>query len=118
MALAVEKRHVASHNSRQRGWTYLTNHALVMLCLVEDPYIRLLDIADRVGITDRAVQKILADLESDGAIERIKEGRCNHYVVNAAQALRHPLEASRTIGELVADAKSGNILGVGLGRDG
>jgi hypothetical protein len=114
----VAKHSVRSNNSRQRGWTYLTNHALVLMCLADDPYIRLLEIAERVGITDRAVQKILSDLEADGAIDRTKEGRCNRYAVNEGHALRHPLEASRTVGQLVSDAASGNLLGVGTGRDG
>ncbi|MHB8635198.1 MAG: helix-turn-helix transcriptional regulator [Fimbriimonadaceae bacterium] len=114
----MAKQRVRSNNSRQRGWTYLTNHALVLLCLAGDPYIRLLDIAERVGITDRAVQKILADLESDGAIERTKEGRCNRYTVNAGHALRHPLEAGRTVGQLLSDVASGRLLTVGTGRDG
>ena len=114
----MAKRLVHSNNSRQRGWTYLTNHALVLVCLADDPYIRLLEIAERVGITDRAVQKILADLESDGAIERTKEGRCNRYAVNDTHPLRHPLEAGRTVGQLVSDPTGGNVLSVGIGRDG
>lgn len=88
------------------------------MCLAEDPYRRLLDIAELVGITDRAVQKILADLEADGAIERIKDGRCNRYVVNRRQSVRHPLEGDRTVGELLSDVKTGDVLGIGTGRDG
>ena len=107
-----------SNNSRQRGWTYLTNHALVLLCLAEDPYIRLLDIAKKVGITDRAVQKILSDLEADGAIERTKEGRCNRYSVNEGHEMRHPLESTRTVGQLMRDVSTGHIWGIGTGRDG
>lgn len=90
----------------------------MLVCLAEDPYVRLVDIAAKVGITDRAVQKILADLEADGAIERTREGRCNRYSLNSGHAMRHPLEGARTIGKLVRDATSGDILGVGLGRDG
>ena len=107
-----------SNNSRQRGWTYLTNHALVLLCLADDPYVRLLDIAERVGITDRAVQKILSDLEADGAIDRVKEGRCNRYAVNNGHSLRHPLEDKRSVGQLVRDTSAGNPLGIGTGKDG
>jgi predicted transcriptional regulator len=88
------------------------------MCLSEDPYIRLLDIAERVGITDRAVQKIISDLELDGAIDRTKEGRCNRYAVNEGHGLRHPLEATRTVGRLLSDASVGNPLGIGTGRDG
>ena len=96
----------------------MTNHALVLLCLAEDPYIRLLDIARRVGITDRAVQKILADLEAEGAIERTKEGRCNRYALNEGHGLRHPLEADRTIGQLLHAPGSAVTPSVGTGRDG
>ncbi len=107
-----------SKDSRHRGWTYLTNHALVIVCLAEDPYIRLLDIAERVGITDRAVQKILSDLETDGAIERAKEGRCNRYTVNLSHPMRHPVEGGGTLGQLLSRAAGSSGSGVGLGRDG
>jgi DNA-binding IclR family transcriptional regulator len=114
----VAKRTVPSKDSRHRGWTYLTNHAMVLVCLSEDPYIRLLDIADRIGITDRAVQKILADLETDGAIERTKEGRCNHYTVNLSQELRHPVEGQGTVGHLLEQIAGSSGPAIGTGRDG
>jgi predicted transcriptional regulator of viral defense system len=114
----VAKRTVPSKDSRHRGWTYFTNHALVLICLFEDPYIRLLDIAERIGITDRAVQKILADLERDGAVERTKEGRCNRYSVNLDHALRHPLVENRTVGHLLEQMSTGPAATIGLGRDG
>lgn len=114
----MAKRSVPSNGSRQRGWTYLTNHSLVLICLADDPYIRLLDIAERVGITDRAVQKILRDLESEGAIERSKEGRCNRYSVNLGQPLRHPIEAARTVGQLLNQITPASSRGPDLGRDG
>jgi DNA-binding IclR family transcriptional regulator len=91
---------------------------MVLLCLAEDPYIRLLDIAERIGITDRAVQKILADLELDGAIERTKEGRCNRYTINLGQTLRHPVEGAGTVGHLVEQMGGRQAPTIGLGRDG
>lgn len=84
------------------GWTFLTNHAHVLLCLASDPDARLRDVADRVGITQRAVQHILADLEAAGAITRERVGRRNRYAVHAGVSLRHPLEAAHTVGELLA----------------
>lgn len=60
------------------------------------------EVALQVGITERAVQRIIADLEAGGVIEREKIGRQNHYEIRAAQPLRHPIESHRTIGELLA----------------
>ena len=60
------------------------------------------EVALQVGITERAVQRIIADLESGGFIEREKVGRQNHYRIRFEQSLRHPIESRRTIGELLA----------------
>lgn len=84
-----------------RTWTFLTNHAHVLVCLAEEPDIRGRDIAARVGITERAAQSIVADLVAGGYVTRIKEGRRNRYGVNPEAALRHPLEDDHTIGELL-----------------
>jgi DNA-binding transcriptional regulator LsrR (DeoR family) len=83
------------------SWTFLTNHAHVLLALHRDPDLRQRDIAALVGITEGAVQRILNELESGGylSIERI--GRRNHYDVNTAAGLRHPLDAGHTVGELL-----------------
>ncbi len=70
---------------------------------------RLKDVAVRVGITERAVQRIIAELESAGFLSRLKEGRRNHYRIHADQPLRHPLESDHTVGELIR-AVSGRIL--------
>ena len=83
------------------GWTFLTNHAHVLLCIARDPHLRLRDVANRVGITERAVQRIVADLHEGGYIEVFKEGRRNRYEVRAEQALRHPVERHRTVEELI-----------------
>ncbi len=83
------------------SWTFLTNHAHVLVCLAEEPDIRGRDIATRVGITERAAQAIVADLVSEGYVARTREGRRNRYTVNPDAPLRHPLEHDHTIGELL-----------------
>jgi DNA-binding MarR family transcriptional regulator len=83
------------------GWTFLTNHAHVLLCIVRDPGIRLVDVARQVGVTERAAQRIVADLVEAGYLSRSRDGRRNRYVVHADQPLRHPLEQTHAIGELL-----------------
>jgi len=83
------------------GWTFLTNHAHVLICLAADPEARLREIAQAVGITERAVQRILSDLEEAGYIAREREGRRNRYRLDRKLPLRHPLEAHRSIGTLL-----------------
>jgi len=90
-----------------RHWTFLSNHAHVMVALAADPDIRLRDVATRVGITERAVQQIVVDLELAGIVVRTRVGRRNHYTINPAARLRHPLEADVAVGaflDLVRDA--------------
>lgn len=82
-------------------WTFLTNHAHVLLCIAEDPETRLRDVADKVGITERAAQRIVADLESEGYITTERVGRRNRYLVHTELPLRHPLEQHRSIGLLL-----------------
>ncbi|WP_428387329.1 helix-turn-helix transcriptional regulator [Mucisphaera sp.] len=82
-------------------WTFLSNHAHVLVCLAEDPQARLRDLAQRVNITERAVQNIIVDLETAGVIQRFKQGRRNHYTLKTNQPLRHPVEAHRTIADLL-----------------
>lgn len=84
-----------------RGWTFLTNHAHVLVCIAEEPDIRGRDIADRVGITERAAQSIVRDLVAEGYVTRSREGRRNHYEINPDAPLRHPLENDHSIGELL-----------------
>ena len=83
------------------GWTFLTNHGHVLMCLSRDSDMRLRDVAERIGITERAVHKIVSDLETAGIIERHREGRRNHYTVHGNLPLRHPLESHCTVGQLV-----------------
>jgi predicted transcriptional regulator len=84
------------------SWTFLSNHAHVLLCLSADPDQTLPAIAEQVGITSRAVQLILGDLIDGGYVERTKVGRRNHYRINRDGHLRHPLEAHHRIAELIA----------------
>ncbi len=74
-----------------RSWTFLTNHAHVLLAISATPDLRLKDIAERVAVTERTAMQIVTDLERSGIIERQKRGRRNHYVVQAHHPLRRPL---------------------------
>ncbi len=82
-------------------WTFLTNHSHVLILLSQNPSLVLREVAVRVGITERAVQRIVADLEEAGVIERERVGRQNHYRIRTDLALRHPIEAHRTVRDLV-----------------
>jgi hypothetical protein len=82
-------------------WTFLTNHAIVLLCLASDPGQRLRDVALAVGITERAVQRIVADLEGAGYLTRTRVGRRNQYEVHADLPLRHPAQRHRQVGDLI-----------------
>ena len=83
------------------SWLVLTNHGNVLLCVARDPTIRISELADRVGIGERAAQKIITDLVRDGYLLRIKEGRRNRYEVNRNAPLRHPILADLEIGPLL-----------------
>jgi DNA-binding Lrp family transcriptional regulator len=91
--------------ARSGAWTFLSNHGHVLVALSRDPRARLRDLAQAVGITERAVLLILSDLEAEGILERIREGRRNRYRLNLDAPLRHPLEEHRSVGELVAMVK-------------
>ncbi len=83
------------------GWTFLTNHAHVLLCVAQDPDVRHRDLAERVGITERAAQRIVADLVEAGYLERSREGRRNRYALHPELPLRHPLEREHLVGEIL-----------------
>jgi MarR family protein len=87
---------------QEAAWTFLTNHAHVLLCLAMDPKVRMREVAGRVGITERAVQKIVADLEDGGYLTRVRSGRRNRYQVHSHQPLRHPIESHRSVAWLLA----------------
>lgn len=97
-----------SRSSRSRDkstasppWTFLTNHAHVLICIAEDPNARIRDLADRVGITQRAIQKIISELEDANYLTHVREGRRNVYRVRANQPLRHPVERHRNVAVLL-----------------
>jgi hypothetical protein len=83
------------------SWTFLSNHAHVLLCIARDPETRLRDIANAVGITERAAQRIVSDLVSSGYVTRERVGRRNRYEVHLDLPLRHPLEADAPVGVLL-----------------
>jgi DNA-binding MarR family transcriptional regulator len=87
---------------RAGQWTFLTNHALVLLCIARNPDTRLRDIAAAVSITERAVQAIIADLEAAGYLTRTRVGRRNRYQLHSTQPLRHPLEREHEVEDLFA----------------
>ncbi|XDD53278.1 ArsR family transcriptional regulator [Leptospira sp. WS4.C2] len=82
-------------------WTFLSNHAHVLICLSKDSEMRLKDVAILVGITERAVQAIVKDLVDAQILEKSKDGRRNQYIIQTEQKLRHPLEANHSISELL-----------------
>jgi len=89
-------------NSGTTGsWDFLTNHAHVLLCVANDPGIRLRDIAAAVGITERSAHKILSELVDEGYVLRERHGRRNRYQVKPKLPLRHPLVHDRDVGDLL-----------------
>jgi DNA-binding MarR family transcriptional regulator len=87
--------------SKAAGWTFLTNHTHVLLCLYRDPEITLREVAVLVGITERMVQKIVAELVEAAYLEVTKVGRRNTYQITVDRKLRHPLESHRSIGDML-----------------
>ena len=84
-----------------RGWTFLTNHAHVLLCLAGGEMLTARELGQMIGITERAIQVILADLTDGGYLNKKKQGRRNVYTVNRKGRLRHPLESHHTVGDLI-----------------
>jgi len=83
-------------------WTFLTNHAHVLICLAGNPRVLVRELARQVGITERAVMTIISDLEEAGVVVRERDGRANHYHVKPERPLRHPVEAHRRVRDLLA----------------
>lgn len=83
------------------SWTFLTNHGHVLVHLARNPDARIRDLAEAVGITERAAQRILTDLVDAGYVSRHREGRRNRYSLHTDQPLRHPVERSHEVGELL-----------------
>jgi DNA-binding IclR family transcriptional regulator len=84
-----------------KTWTFLTNHAQVLLCLAETPDVRLRDVAEHVGITERATQRILAELVETGYVKVQRVGRRNRYTVDREHAMRHSAQLGHEIGALL-----------------
>ena len=84
-----------------KPWTFVTSHTQVLLCIAHDPEARLRDIAGQVGITERAAQRIVADLIESGYVERTRVGRRNHYSINPSVEMRHQLQSGLEIGRLL-----------------
>jgi DNA-binding Lrp family transcriptional regulator len=91
-----------------QGWTFLSNHGHVLLCIAKEPGIRLREVAARIGITERAVQRIVVDLEGAGYLSHVKEGRRNRYEVHADRPFRHPLVARQEVRVLLGLLSSGH----------
>ena len=89
-------------------WLFLSNHGNVLLCIARDPRVRISEIADTVGIGERAAQKIVADLVAEGYVIRTKEGRRNRYEINPRGHLRHPLFAELEIGPFIDVLRDGH----------
>ncbi|MFN8526795.1 MAG: winged helix-turn-helix domain-containing protein [Chloroflexota bacterium] len=86
--------------STESRWMFLSNHGHVLICVLRNPEILLREVAQRVGVTERAAQRIVSDLERSGYVTRERIGRRNRYTVHAELPLRHPLHAHLTIGQL------------------
>jgi hypothetical protein len=84
------------------GWSFLTNHAQVLLCIAHDPGIRLREIGDAVGITERAAHRIVVELVGAGYIARRRDGRRSHYTIQSHLPLPDPLAGEQKIGDLLA----------------
>ena len=96
------KKSIPQLKEAKSAWTFFTNHAhiLIILKLFPDSIIR--EIALKVGITERAVQKILVELEQEGFIKKIKSGRKNSYKLNLNKPLRHPVEKHKNVADVIA----------------
>jgi predicted transcriptional regulator len=84
-----------------RTWTFVTNHTQVLLRIAQEPDVRLRDVAAHVGITERAAQRIVADLVDAGYLKRRRIGRRNQYLIDNDHAMRHPAQAGHEIGALL-----------------
>ncbi|RJL24245.1 helix-turn-helix transcriptional regulator [Bailinhaonella thermotolerans] len=98
-------------------WTFLTNHARVLLEIARDPNVRLRDIAASIGITERAAQSIVSDLEEAGYLTRIRVGRRNHYNIDRTRRFRHPSEADMRIDGLIEMFTHRDTLGEARAQD-
>jgi DNA-binding Lrp family transcriptional regulator len=84
------------------SWSFLTNHAQVLLCIAHDPGIRLREIGETIGITERAAHRIVGELADAGYVSRKRIGRRNHYTIQSHLPLPDPLAREQKIGDLLA----------------
>ncbi len=87
--------------AKTSDWGFLTNHAQVLVCIARDPGVRVREIGDRVGITERAAHRIVSDLADAGYITRIRNGRRNEYTIDPGRSLPDPIASEQSIGELL-----------------
>lgn len=99
--MARSKQPARRASEAAKTWTFFTNHSHVLFCLAREPGLRLCEVAEQVGITERAVQRIVAELEEAGYLRVLRQGRRNRYRVVGSAPLRHPLEGHRTVGDIV-----------------
>ena len=100
-------------SATEADWTFLSSHAHVLVCLAENPQAKLRDIAERVGLTERTVMRLITQLDEAGFLKRSRRGRRNHYEIVAREPLRHPIEAYCTVDRLlraVLEAEDGSEL--------
>ena len=91
---------MSENDAEHPSWTFLSNYAHVLLCLSRDSTMRLRDLASAVGITQRAIQSIISNLEESGYVKRVRTGRRNSYRIDNTRHLRHPIEHDKTIADL------------------
>ena len=100
--MATQKAERTARRTDAAPWTFLTNHTHVLFCIVRDPDVRMRDVATAVGVTERAVQRIVLELEEAGYLVRTREGRRNRYEVRSKQPLRHQIEKHCDVADLLA----------------
>jgi hypothetical protein len=96
-----------SADGGDQGWRFISNHVHVLACISRDPEVTIRELALRVGVTERSAATIIGDLERGGYLTRARRGRRNHYTLDPAVPLRHPLHRHRTIGDLLAFLNEG-----------
>ncbi len=108
--------HATTNDAPDHVWTFLSNYAHVLVSIARNPHATLREMAEHVGVTERAVHRIVGELEAAGVITRVREGRRNHYGLDPTVPMRHPLEADRTVGDLlVALLSESEATALGLG---
>jgi len=104
----MDQRNETPTKAKTTTWTFLTNHSHVLICLALEPDMLLREVAQRVGITERAVQKIVQELEEGDVLIRSKVGRRNQYTIKEGRSLRHPVEGHRRVRDLLDMVRNGS----------